>query len=784
MSRSWNPLLLIALGMTHALGVPSASAQDGADAVAESDAGVVAIERNVSRDPKEIEAYRGAKERFTERATEFQSDVARLVQERKKEELAKISQGYDLRVMALEERERAQREVAIRRLQDFLRRYPSVSDSDNVRFRLAELYYEQAVTDWVEAQERFRDVEAEYDQKFAEAERVLEETGDPTLLEQLEELQFPMKDLAPSIELYQQIVSRNIGLEPEDRWQHLDRAFYSLGFAFMDTQSVQYDLKRARMSFEELLKVAGEDSQLADAAHMFLGKILFEEEKRYEDALEEYGKIVAKGPASSYYQDASFQLAWIYYKLAVRVPEYEEAALALFTKILDESQQAMRESGRESDYARDARLNLARMLADRADRDFSTTSAKVAQAFFSRIGERPWERDVFLSLAEVLAGCIPAPDPCPPGTVTLGRYLVDEAIEVYELLQTDPRWISEPDNPNYQMKLIWLLPRKDVPDLQNEIPEQQRLLVDRYGETVFDPLTGEEKPNPWWVANRNNADALDNVRRFVEGSLSQVAQGLLLQAQENRDPNLFRQSADKFREYLDKFPIADNFYLNQWYLANALMNAAPKDQREPAQPYEDAIREFTSLLHSRENHPYGDGAVYRMVDARREILAAKVSEYGPLDQRPPGAELERTETTAWGKSIDVYKLSPDHEAYINAMDRALSYPFEEPFDASVPDYREAMDENRAYMLYTPAMILAIHNRFDEARARAERVLAEVPDTKEASFAANIIVLSYNSEGNLEEVRNQTRRFATMSFDDPAMKEKFGSMYQDASFIQC
>jgi len=776
--RRTSVLVLLALALPASVAWAAEPGDDVADAAP------VAVERSGRRDADEIEAYRAVMQRFAERTAEIQADVAQMVAARKQEELQKIAQSFDYRVLALEERERAQRDLAIQRLREFLVRYPAAPDADNIRFRLAELYYEQAVNRWLDAQRGFSDVAAEYDKKLTEAQRLFDEAGDPTLLEQLEELQAPMKDLSQSIELYQQIVVRNEALPPEQRWDRLDRAYYSLGFAFLDTQAQQYDLKRARQAFEQLIAVSGEDSELADAAHMFLGKILFDDLQLYTDALEQYRMVVSKGPASSYYQDASFQLAWIYYKLSPRVAEYEPLAFDLFTRILDESQQSLRESGRESDYAADARLNLARMMADAAFRSEEPSSLPVISSYFARIGERPWERRIYLTLAEVHAGCVPTPDTCPPGSVTLGRYEVDQAIDLYERLQTDPRWIKEPDNPAYQMKLIWLLPRRDVPNVLVEVPEQQRVLVERYGETARDPYTGEQKPNPWWTANRNNAEALDNVRRFVEGSLSQVATGIFSEAQSTNDAALYREAADKFREYLDKFPIADNFYLNQWYLANSLMGATSRDPRRPWQPFEDAIREFTSLAQSRDDHPYGDGAVYRISDARREILMSRVDEYGPITERPAAAEIERRYTTPAGRDIDVYKLSDDHQAYVDAIDLVLKYPFAEPFDATVPDYREAVAINRAYFLYTPAVILSAHNRFDEARERAERVLAEIPDTKEASFAANLIVATFNTEGNLEEVRNQTRRFSRMTFDDPEMKKKFGDIEKDVSFVIC
>lgn len=762
----------------------AATAQDPSDsdgaATAETETGqaapagpVAKVERNSVRSPEEVEAYKKIKERFASRAVEFESDVKRYIDARKTEELAKVSDGYDALVQTLEEKERAQRDLAIDRLKEFLVRYPAVPEADNIRFRLAELYYEKAVETWLDEQSNFADREAEYDRKLAEAEAALE-AGDPTLYENLGELEFPKKDLGPSIKLYQDIIARNEPLDPQDRWRHLDRAYYSLGFSYMDTEAKQNDFFKARMAFQELLRVTGEEGDLADAAHMFLGKLLFENEKKFDEALAEYEAVVEKGPKGPYYQDGMFQFAWTSYKLAGKDPElYEPRALELFTKILDESEIELKESGKESDYAPDARLNLARTLADISDRSYSSpdgyrSPTQVAQDYFAEIGERAWERDVYVALAEVLAGCIPVPDACAPGTQNGGRYEFDAAIEVYERLQTDPRWVNEPDNPIYQRKKIWLLPQKADPDLDRDLPVEQKLLVERYGETIVDPYTGEEKPNPWWVANRNNPDALDNVRQFVEGSLAQVAIGLMQDAQREKDPTKYRMAAAKFREYMNKFPIADNFFQNQWYLANALLNAEPKDPTRPWSSYEEALKEFTSLVQSRDNHPYGDGALFGVMTARKSIIEAKGDIHGPLDELPNSAEIEETITTDSGAEINVYKLSDDHEALIEAMDLLVQHEFVEPMEEGLPDYRDAYAENEWFLRYTPALILAKHNRFEPMRERAEAILSLAEDdldvrcnVDEVSYAATLIADSYKQQGDLQGIASSAARFATL-----------------------
>lgn len=794
MVRRVPALLILALLPTLSL------AQDGTDGAATAEApaatvepaapdGLAQVERNSRRDPEQVAAYKAVQERFAARTREFESDVKRYLAARKDEELGKVSEGYDALVQSLEERERAQRDLAIDRLKEFLVRYPNVPDADNVRFRLAELYYEKAIEQWLEAQASFSSMEEEYDRKYDEAVAALE-AGDPTLFEQLEELESPLKDLGPSIELYGAIIARNEGLPPEERWKALDRAYYSLGFAFMDGQSKQHDYLKARKAFQELLRVAGEESDLADAAHMFLGKLLFEEEKRFDDALAEYATVVEKGSDGAYYSDAVFQLAWTYYKLAGRNPDYEPKALDLFTLLLDDSERILEESGKESDFAPDARLNMARTLADIADRlpfEDERGPVDVTRDYFTRVGERPWERDVYLALAEVLAGCVPVPEPCAPGTQDWGRWEIDAAIDVYEKLQTDPRWQQEPDNPGYQMKIIWLLPHKDLPDLDTDIPVEQGKLVERYGETIRDPYTGEEKPNPWWVANRNNPDAIDDVRQFIEGSLSQVAIGLMQQAQLEEDPVLFRSAADKFREYLDKFPIADNFFENQWFLANALMSAEPQDASRPWEPVEAALAEYTSLVESRDNHPYGDGALFGVMTSRKKILLAKGM---PLDELPADAEVEEVVTSEFGKEVTRYKLSDDHLAVIDSMDLLVQHEFSEPAVPNLPDFRETKARLYNHLLYTPALIYARHNRLAEARERAERVLALGADdmdvrcnTEEISFAATIIANSYEDEGDLESLSATSKRFRTY-FDQCAAAKKWEKLGDDVEYIIC
>ena len=451
------------------------------------------VERVTGQIPEEVDAFRGMQERFDQRASEFRDDVKRYFYQRKQEELEKVSTGYDALIQSLEAAERNQRTATIEKLTLFLDRYPEVLDSDNIRFRLAELLYEKSVEDWLEAQDSLLAKEEAYDLLVEKAEKALDE-GDPTLMEELPEPpEQPSKDLEQSIQLYDEIIASNDGRTRDEKWEHLDRAFYSLGFSYKDTAVKQHSYDMSQDAFMRLVEEHPE-SDLADAAHMFLGNLLFTEKKDFDGAIQQYQAVVDKGSEGPYYYDASFQLAWTYYKLSGRDTSYEERALQLFTDMLDDSDRRFMESGEASDYAPDARLNMARTLADIADRT-EKSPVDVTGELFCKSRERKWERDIYLSLAEILGGCVPVPDPCPQGKGGRGRYEIEQAIEVYEKLQRDPRWLTHADNPAYQRKVIWLLPHKLDLNLAEDRPAEQKKLVERYGEQVIDPMTGEAVPN-------------------------------------------------------------------------------------------------------------------------------------------------------------------------------------------------------------------------------------------------------------------------------------------------
>ena len=666
----------------------AAAEQAAAEAEAEAEAAKLrAIER---------EWYRTVRDRFAERMKEITQDTRDYVKVREAEEREQLVSGYDNLLGSLEELGIAQRDLALERFESFLDRYPDAEYSSHIRFRLADLYFEVASEEFLAASDAY------YDALGSDDLAVLDALGEE-----------PQLDLALPVKLYQRIIDDNVGLAPDQRYERLDGVYLMLGFCYSDETSAQRDERLARAVFRDLIREVPE-SELADRSHLFLGNYAFAEGD-YTDAMAEYEQVISKGDDSPYYNEAVYQLAWSRYKLS----EYGEA-LRLFVDLLDRSLEYERGTGRELPYAPDAVRFMAFSFADSAT-ELGQDALMVAERFFRETLERPYERDVYKELADILL-----------------RYTrPEEAIAVYRKLQDDPRWKNEPDNPEHLMAIVRLYSTNFiVRDLEKSGAERLKL-TERYSEG-----------GTWWEANRNNPDALATATGFMESSLLGVAQEYFVRAQESGDQGDYSLAAAKYKEYLDKFPISDDYFEQQWYLATALRMAGRWDE---------AADEYAALVRDGRFHPFLDGAMYSRMDTR---LQAMPQTSGAPDQPPSPATVESVEELADGSSLEIYALSDDRLAFIEAVDALAAHTFSDNPPADLPDYAAAYKDNAAALAYLPAQIYYYHNHYEEARRRFFEVVDRYPRTDEASFSAGLILDSFIAENDLEEVRRWSKAFAT------------------------
>ncbi len=664
----------------------------------------------------ELEAWRATHDRFAERMREMTGDAKAWVDSREAEERANIATSYDQVLDNLRETERANRDVAMAGFQSYLRRYPRAAYADHVRFRLADLEFEVA---------------SETYQEQADAYFAALESDDLATLERLGAE--PKLDLREPVALYKEILAANADRPIDQQYERLDGVYLMLAYCYIEPRAAQADEVTARAILEELIR-ARPESDLADRSHLFIGNFLFAESK-FAEAIARYDAVLAKGTDGLYFDEALYKLAWTHYKVA----DYERA-LPAFTRLLDLSEDLEHDTGKESAFAKDAVKYTAYSLADRA-LDNDRTAVEEAKAFFASAGERPWEWDVYVALADVLL-----------------RYArPEEAIEIYNALQDDPRWMFRPENPTFLMEVVRLYGSNILTRDLAKAGAERLKLTQRYNE-------GGE----WWNRNRNHPEAIAVARGYIEQSLLGVANEYYVRAQETGSAEDYRGAADGYLEYLQKFPIADDYYEQQWLYANVL---------KESMRLEEAGREFASLQRSGRFHAYVDGAVYSLMDvARLGMVAAS----GGPEVAPVNPTVESTVTTPYGKTVDRWAMSADRQAFVKASRALLEHTFSA--QTADVDYAAETDQRRPGLLYTIGQLEFVHHRYPEARAELEAVIARWPRTEEASFAAALIVDSYTAEGDLEAVRRSTKAYLTAGLGPTgAVDPSFANTLEGATF---
>lgn len=654
----------------------------------------------------EIAAFSEAVVRAEDRASALRADALQRYEQQRADQLGAIDAAYTNTINALEADERARRTEAIGRLEAFLARHTDIRATSDVRLRLAELAYQQAEEEWFERADAYNDA-------------LVEAGDDLDRLAALEAQGEPKADLSVVNRLLSDIVRSNAGLPLAEQYELLDVAYYMLAFTYVNGNAAQYDEVRALKVFRELTDVRP-DSPYADAAHLLIGRYLFQDDK-IEEAISEFETVIARGPSSDWFADAVYFLAWSRY----RQSRHDEAK-AGFVELLTLSQALAERTGKPSGYAPEAVTYIALSLLDEADAAFITPLER-AQQFFATFEETPpWAWEVYRQLAEALT--------------RYSRY--DESIAAYRFLQADEAFRFRPENPEFQDRVVGLLQRGYGADLA-AAGQAQLEMTELYGEN-----------SPWWEANRANPEAIATARRFIERYLLDVAVDFKVRAQEALvagDPSaegLFSEAAARYRTYLTRFPVSDGFFEHQFQLADALYFAGD---------IVGAEKEFTSLARNAAYHPFGGVSVFLLARTRQKLVETTV---GPFGEPVADAPVERTVTLRSGKTLEVRALVPAQKAFVDAAENALVFDYGPPPEGVETDMRDLIEEEGPNYKYLIAQTLFYANRFTEARPRLLELVQDYPRTLAASYAATLYIDSYTIEEDYAQVRRWSREFAS------------------------
>ncbi len=658
----------------------------------------------------DVEEYRSAQQRFVDRMTEFKDDTRDYVRVEEGRRRQELEQGYGRTILGLREEEDIVRSQAEEKFVAFLRKYPDAEYTPHVMFRLAELYFE-------DAENTFLLADAERSRRLAAMDTAV-----------AEDIPEPRKNYGKPLALYRGIVSRY----PD--YDRIDGVYYMLGYCNTEENALDPD-RAAGVDALRTLVTRFPGSEFANDASMRLGEYHFQE-NLVEEALPYYQRIVDAGEEARYYDKGLYKLAWSHFLLAnrQRLEEYRQA-MALFTRLLDYSRRLLLTSGETSPMDKEAIDYMAISIADLADHEGISPVAQ-AQRWFQEVGLRDYEREVYIKLADVL--------------FQYARY--EQSIATYEYLQQ--RWPMEPENPQYQHTVARLYMTMQPPDSEAS-NRAQLLLAERYNDQTA-----------WWASNRPNPDALAVARGYIESSLASIATDYHYIAQKSGRPEDYSRAADKYREYLSRFPFADDYYEMEWYLADALFYSNRMKEAE---------REYLQLLKG-PNHPYRDGATYRLMKVRRQLL---VDRYGKVEVVPPDAIVERVVTSPFGGEVKVYMLTDEHKAFIEACDQVVTGEF------TSPEFAEARKRDLPALTYIPAQILFEFGHYDEARPRFHKVIASFQAAPEAAFSGGLVIRSYQEERDLEKVRFYTNKYGNMSLGPQevaaAKKKEWDELKEGSTF---
>lgn len=678
----------------------------------------------------DLDHFRATHERYRARVGEFAGEVSRIIERQYDEEVAELRDGYERLVGKADLEERMLREKAIEAHEKFIKEHPESDYTARRMFRLAELYFEVA-------DEQFLADNEEYDR--------LGDLFDQGKLEYLPEP--PEKDYRKSIALYKKIIKRF----PD--YGDLGAVYYMLGYTYSDESSRSEDPEKARETYEQLIANVPQSTYRAQA-FVRLADIHFEENSLptaldyYTRILEEFEARRAREPESEWprqdrqlFELALYKVAWAYYKL-----DDLDVAIGHFTDLIEWAERKEARTGEVGDLKPESVRYLAISLADLSQEtpDFGFPGAvdplespmQFAMDKLDALGpERPWTFDVLKQVAGVL----------------LEQARFEEAIDGYQLLQQ--RYPLAAEGPEFQNTVIVLYQNLPVPDPDGAAAARVEL-TNRYG------LSGK-----WYEANKNNKEAIASATEYILQSLQWVAYSYHDRANQSGDPGDYLLAAQKYQEYLERYPFAENAYELNFYLAETLLGAGESPVVEDL--IEQAIEQYERLFGYPEDEyraktVEGIAYAYNLLWKHRDGDVTAIPEALANIKPPLGEKIEY-------RRLDLSKTAARYLSSVRRLQR------DDPVHEQLPVY-----------VYDIGQLYYFHNQLPEARRIYEEIIATWPTSEFASAAAAQIVDSYLYTGQLARMRASAARFAGMDLGDnqelaTIQLETFGSLEKKGLF---
>jgi tetratricopeptide (TPR) repeat protein len=653
---------------------------------------VVTTDGSSAAGATEIEQFFATAKRFRERTDEFAFQVTSAIERNYAAQVKDLREQYDRLVGKADIDERMLREKAIEAHERFIGQHESSPYTPRRMFRLAELYFESAEEIYLADNEKYEELATLFDQGK------LEYLPEP-----------PKKDFRRSIALYKKVIQ-----EFPD-YEDIGAVYYMLGYAYSDETSRNEDSERARETYQALVDNVP-DSGYRPQAFFRLADLYFEENQLdralyfYQQILDEFDKKRITIPDEKWeegeqrlYELALYKVAWAYYKRDDDATKDLAEAVRRFTELIEWAEKREARTGSETDLKPESVRYLAIALADLTTESGTTQPMAQAMTLLERNGERPWTFGVLAQMASVL--------------VEQARFV--EAIDAYERLQA--RYPLRPEGPEFANTVVVLYRNLPVPDPEGAAQARVEL-TNRYG------LNGA-----WFEANKNNKDAIAAATQHILSSLQWVAYSFHDKANKSGQPTDYLAAAQKYQEYLERYPFAKNAYELNYYLAECYFGA---------QQWAQAIEQYERLFGYPEK------------DYQKEAIAGITYSYNSM-WKQVGGDV----TTIPGALAN---LKPALGEKVEYQQLPLG-DIDKKYIASVSRLRKSQAEHPdlPVFLYDVGQIYYFHNMLVEARATFEDLLSKYPQSAFASSAAGQIVDSYLYSGQLAKMREAAARFAAL-----------------------
>ncbi len=472
-------------------------------------------------------------------------------------------------------------------------------------------------------------------------------------------------------------------------YEHNDQVLYQMARAYDELGRTE-----EAMATMERLIAANPHSVHLDEVQFRRGEYFFTRRK-FLDAEEAYGAILALGTASTYHELALYKLGWTFYKQDL----YEEA-LHRYMALLDykvsigydfDEAQTEDDERRVTDTYRVISFSFSNLGGPEAVGDY-----------FARFGSRSYEDRVYRHLGEHY----------------LGKLRYDDAARTYRAFIA--LYPTHRAAPRFSMDVVETFTQGGFPML---VLESKRDFAARYG------LQAE-----YW--RHFNPEERPEVLAFLKTNLRDLATHYHARYQEPEDEAdkaaSYQEARRWYGDYLASFPTEPDTPPISYRLADLLLEH---------EEFGAAARQYEQTAYGYEPHPQAAAAGYAAVYAYREQLkGAGEAEKDAVKRDTVASSLrfadafpdhESAPAILGAAADDLYQMK-DHGAAIAAAQRLIdSYP------AAEAGLRRA------------AWIVVAHGSFELAEyARAEQaygqVLAATPETEpsRAGFMDNLAASIY------------------------------------------